>query len=129
MTRLAAIAVLIVLSTSAWAQCAGWQSTAEARMECCAQEEQCPMHAATGGSISHKLVTQTDADTCCALSGRAPSTPSSPSQVTPVVLAAVSTPAAVVLPDLTPLPDRWQALVPITVIPVPRHLLLSVFLV
>jgi hypothetical protein len=130
MTRLAAIAVLIVLPTSAWAQCAGWQSTAEARMACCAQEEQCPMHGGTtDGSMSQRTVTQEQADTCCARSERAPSTPSSPSQIAPVTLALVSTPVAVVLPDFEPLPTGWQSFVPVAASPVPRHILLSVFLV
>ena len=128
MTRLAAVVVLIVLATSAWAQCAGWQSSAEARMECCAQEEQCPMHAGTDASVSHTL-TQQQADTCCALSERAPSTPSSSSQIAPVTLALVSTPVAVVLPDFEPLRNGWQSFVPIAASSVPRHILLSVFLV
>ena len=128
MTRLVAVVVLVVLPTSAWAQCAGWQGTAEARMECCAQEEQCPMHAGTAASVRHTL-TQQQADTCCALSERASSTPSSASQIAPVTLALVSTPVAVVLPDFEPLTYGWQSFVPITASPVPRHILLSVFLV
>lgn len=127
MTRFVAVVVLIVLPTSAWAQCAGWQSTAEARMECCAQEEQCPMHAGKYGTVSHTL-TQQQADTCCALSERAPSTPSSSSQIAPITLALVSTPVAV-LPDFEPLRNGWQSFVPIAASPVPRHILLSVFLV
>src|SRR5439155_848360 len=98
MTRLAAVVVLIALPLSAWAQCAGWQRTAEARMACCAQEDQCPMHAKSK-SGSHEMTAQAQADTCCALSERAPSTPSSSSHlVSPVALT--STPAAVVLTDL-----------------------------
>ena len=129
MTRLVAVVVIVVLPTSAWAQCAGWQSSAEARMECCAQEEQCPMHAGTDASVSHRTVTQGQADTCCALSERTPSTPSSSSQIAPVTLALVSTPVVVVLPDFEPLRNRWQSFVPIAANPVPRHILLSVFLV
>jgi hypothetical protein len=128
MMRFAAVAILIVLPTTAWAQCAGWQSTAEARMECCAQEEQCPMHAGTGASLTH-TVTQQQADTCCALSERAPSTPSTSSQIAPATLALVSAPVAVVLPDFEPLRNAWQSFVPIAASPVPRHILLSVFLV
>jgi hypothetical protein len=129
MMRLAAVVVLIVLPTSAWAQCAGWQGTAEARMECCAQEEQCPMHKGTDGSMSHRSVTQEQADTCCALSERVPSTPSSSSQIAPVTFAVVSTPPSVLLPDLALLVNQWESFIPIAVSPVPRHLLLSVFLV
>ena len=127
MTRFVAVVVLVVLPTSAWVECAGWQSTAEARMECCAQEEQCPMHAGTAASVSHTL-TQQQADSCCALSEDAPSTPSA-SQIAPVTLALVSTPVAVVLPDFEPLTYGWQSFVPIAASSVPRHILLSVFLV
>lgn len=129
MTRFVTVLVLVVLPTSAWAQCAGWQRTAEGRMACCAQAQQCPMHQGTNASVSHRPVTQEQADTCCALSERVPSTPFSSSQIAPITLAVVSAPASVVLPDLARLPSGCQALVPITVSPVPRHLLLSVFLV
>jgi len=128
-TRVAAAVVLIALPLSAWSQCAGWQSTAEARMACCAQQDQCPMHSQTR-SATHERVTQTQADTCCAHSERSPSTPSSSSHLfSSATLALVATPASVVLPDLAPLRDVWRASVPIGVSPVPRHLLLSVFLV
>jgi hypothetical protein len=128
-SRLAAVTVLIVLPLSAWVQCAGWQSTAEARMACCAQEAQCPMHSQSR-SGRHERVTQTQADTCCALSERSPSTPSSSSHlVAPVTLTLTSTPAPVVLSDLASLRVAWQDFVPIVISPVPRHLLLSVFLV
>jgi hypothetical protein len=129
MNRLAVVAVLIVLPTSAWAQCAGWQSTAEARMECCAHEEQCPMHKGTGGSVAERTVTQQEADTCCARSERVPSTPSSSSQIAPVTFVVVSTPPAVLLPDVAVLATHWESSVPIAASPVPRHVLLSVFLV
>lgn len=129
MTRFVAVLILVVLPTSAWAQCAGWQSTAEARMECCAQEEQCPMHKGTDGSASHRTVSQEQADTCCARSERVPSTPSSSSQIAPVTFAVVSTPPSVLLPELASLAHHWESSVPIAVSPVPRHVLLSVFLV
>jgi hypothetical protein len=129
MMRLAAVVVLIVLPTSAWAQCAGWQGTAEARMECCAQDEQCPMHKGTDGSMSHRSITQEQADTCCARSERVPSTPSSSSQLAPVTFVVVSTPPAVLLPAVAVLATHSESSVPIAASPVPRHLLLSVFLV
>src|SRR5215831_2168960 len=124
MTRLVAVLVLIVLPTSAWAGCAGWQSTAEARMECCAHEEQCPMHADGDESVSHGMVTQTQADTCCALSQGSPSTPSSSSQIAPVTFVVVSTPVSMLVPYLAPFRSGWPAVVPIAPSPVPRHLLL-----
>lgn len=127
MTRLAAVVILIALPLSAWAQCAGWQSTAEARMACCAQEDQCPMRSKS--QSDHQMVTQAEADACCALSERSTSTPSGSSHLAPVTLAVVSTPVPPVLPDQASLRAGWREPVPIVSSPVPRHLLLSVFLV
>ena len=127
--RLAALVAMIALSLSAWVQCAGWQNIPEARMACCAREDECPMHSGDNVSPAHRTITQGEADRCCALSGRIPATPSSSSQIAPVVLAVVSTPASVLLPDLAPVSNRWEADVSIAVTPVSRHILLSVFLV
>jgi hypothetical protein len=54
-----------VLAVGNLAVCAGWAATAEERMACCAQDDQCAMHRATHGE---KVVTQAEADTCCAAS-------------------------------------------------------------
>src|SRR5947208_14140894 len=72
LTRVAAAVVLIALPLSAWSQCAGWQSTAEARMACCAQQDQWPMHSPPK-SATQKRVTKLQADTVCAHSERLPS--------------------------------------------------------
>jgi hypothetical protein len=87
------------------------------------------MHAGGDTSVRHGMLTQTQADTCCALSERAPSTPSSSSHIAPVTFIVVSTPASVLVPDLARFRSGWPAFVPIAESPVPRHLLLSVFLV
>ena len=127
LTRLIAVTVLAVLPTSAWAQCAGWRDTAESRMACCAHGDQCPMQSGTDGSATPRATAQADADRCCASSERAPSTQTSTSGSIPITLA--SAPALVC--DVAPLIDldAWRVFVPIAANPVPRHLLLSVFLV
>src|SRR5262245_9730356 len=128
--RLSALVAIIALSQSCWGRWSGWRGTSDARMACCAQEEQCPMHAGDSGpGTSHRIVTQTDADDCCAVSGTAPSTPSGVSQVQAALLAIVSAPAAALLPDPALIVKDHRIPVSIDARPVPRHLLLSVFLV
>ena len=128
--RVAAVLIAVMLPASGWVQCAGWQTTADARMACCVREGQCPMHRRSGHqSGSQAKVTQAEADACCAVSERSTSTPSSSSQLAPIPLALVTTPVPPVSPDQTSLRAGWREAVPIATSPVPRHLLLSVFLV
>jgi hypothetical protein len=88
------------------------------------------MHSAgSDRAVSQTAVTQAQADTCCALSERSPSTPSSSSHVVAFTLIDISTLVSIPLPETVPLRDSWRAVVPIAVSPVPRHVLLSVFLV
>jgi hypothetical protein len=81
------------------------------------------------GSSSKRLVTQADADRCCAASERGHSTPSPSAFVLAVAFAVVPSPVPLVLPApemplrASPLPGT----VPAT--HVPTHLLLSVYLV
>jgi hypothetical protein len=59
------------------AECQGWLSTAEARMACCANEQECPMHkAGQHSSGPNQRVSQSDADRCCATSEHGDSMPS-----------------------------------------------------
>ena len=128
--RIVALVPVIALSMSAWVQCAGWQNTAEARMACCQREEQCPMHRPdSDGSARHAAPTQSQADTCCALSEHSPTTPANSSQVAHVVAAVPMTAVVVFLPDLAPALHIWRPLVPLQPNGIPRHVLLSVFLV
>jgi hypothetical protein len=81
-------------------------------------------------SSSQRILTQAQADACCAASEREQSSSSTPTAVT--VISAAVLGAGVVLPTLTPplvLTDRWRTGAPIHSRPVPRHVLLSVFLV
>ena len=111
--------------------CAGWLSTPEARMACCVDGIECPMHKGSSDrSESERVLTQAQADSCCAAAEGQNSNQSNPSFVT--VISAAVLGAGVVLPAVVPalvLSDGWRASVPIPIAPVPRHVLLSVFLV
>lgn len=111
------------------AVCGGWETTAEARMACCV-EGACAMHLAPGpGPDPTRAISQADADRCCASSESPNSTPTSP------VFALALPPATLVqhlfaaAPLLTLAFDPAREPVPLTASPVPKHLLLSVFLI
>jgi hypothetical protein len=100
-------------------------------MACCAEGGACPMHnGESHESGSDRLVTQAQADSCCASSQRKESGQSVPlfaPTISPAVLGpAVALPAA--LPALV-LSDGWRTVTPAPTSPVPKHVLLSVFLV
>ena len=97
-------------------------------MACCQDETTCPMHKQSGHGSSHH-VTQSQADTCCAASERNDSATTCPAVASSGVIAlAPATVPLVVIPSVPAL-EEWRALVPLRVSPVPKHLLLSVFLV
>lgn len=78
LSRFAAITIILVLVGGYLAECQGWLSTAEARMACCADEQECPMHkAGQHSSGPNHGISQSDADRCCATSDRGESTPTS----------------------------------------------------
>ena len=129
--RLAALALTFGLMAGNASICAGWLPSPEARMECCAHGRECPMHKGDSHrSGSERVLTQAQADSCCALSEGKTSNKSSPTfvaAITPAVLGA-----GTVLPANVPalvLSDGWRTSAPIPVAPVPKHVLLSVFLV
>jgi hypothetical protein len=128
--HLAALALTFGLMAGNTAICAGWLPTPEARMACCA-DGKCPMHKGdVHGSGSARLLTQVQADSCCASSERENSDRSSPSPVTAITAAVLG--AGMVLPASVParvLSDGWRTSAPMPVAPVPKHVFLSVFLV
>jgi hypothetical protein len=130
-TRLAALVAVIALTMGSWVQCAGWQRTAAERMACCAHNGRCPMRHSTVPDvpIGNAIVTQAQADSCCALSERSPSTPSNSSYFATFTLVVLSTLVSVPPPDAAPVHDAWRTFIPVSVSTIPRHLLLSVFLV
>jgi hypothetical protein len=129
--RLVAVFLAVLVSAGNAAICAGWAPTPEARMECCSGEEPCPMHKGeSGNEQSGHSVSQAQADSCCASSERDSSNQSNPTNVASISSAVLGT--GTVLPALVPalvLSDGWRTVAPILSPPVPRHLLLSVFLV
>jgi hypothetical protein len=128
--RISAFLAALALVVGSPAVCAGWLPTAEARMACCVEGWACPMHKGSShGSGSGHVMTQTDADTCCAASERDPSTPSNPALAAAIsvsVLGPGTVPPATV-PALV-LSGRGRTALPIPTSPVPRFVLLSVFL-
>jgi hypothetical protein len=110
--------------------CAGWQATPGARMACCMNGTNCPMHKSESHDHSSKTrLTQAQADTCCAASAQRRDSSTAGS--------TFAGPAAIALVPITPFTvplnafasDQWRALVPLPVSSIPKHLLLSVFLV
>ena len=113
------------------AVCAGWLPTAEARMACCADGVECPMHKGDSDrSGPERVITQAQADSCCAAAEGQDSDQSNPSSVTAITAAVLG--VGVVLPANVPalvLSDAWRTSAPIPITPIPKHVLLSVFLV
>jgi hypothetical protein len=128
--RLSAVLLCAGLVAGNGAVCAGWLSTPEARMACCVDDD-CPMHKGESGeSVSPHILTQAEADACCAASERKQSDTSSPTVVVSVAAPALGT--TIVVPARIPsrvLSDWWRTEAPSLIPPVPRHILLSVFLV
>ena len=129
--RLAALALTFGLIAGNAAICAGWMPTPEARMACCADGVECPMHKGDShGSGSERVLTQAQADSCCAAAEGQNSNQSNPSFVAAITAAVLG--VGVVLPANVPalvLSDAWRTSAPIPVAPVPKYVLLSVFLV
>ena len=129
--RLAALSLTFALMAGNAAICAGWMPTPEARMACCAEGGECPMHKGDSHrSGSERVLTQAQADSCCASSEGKSSNQSNPSCVTAITAAVLG--VGIVLPVNIPalvLSDAWRTSAPVPVAPVPKHVLLSVFLV
>jgi hypothetical protein len=89
------------------------------------------MHEAdTHESGARRAITQAQADTCCASSERDDS--SQPPTVSVGIISSAVLGSAIVLPTSVPalvLSDAWRTVTPAPAGPVPRHVLLSVFLV
>jgi hypothetical protein len=128
----AALVVAIRLGAAGWAECAGWQATPEARMACCTGNGDCPMHGSTeSGTGSERVVTQAQADSCCAASDTNDSTQSS-SAFSLSLSAALATSTLTTLAPIAAPPalfEAWRTHVPLPLGQVPKHVLLSVFLI
>ena len=100
-------------------------------MACCSESGECPMHKGhSHRSGSGRVPTQAQADSCCgSAEGQHPNQSNSP-VVTAVTAAVLG--VGVVLPASVPalvLSDAWRLSAPIPIALVPKHVLLSVFLV
>ena len=128
--RLAAVALMFALVAGNAAMCAGWKPTAEARMACCADGVECPMHKGNSHrSGSERVLTQAQADSCCASAEGKNSNLFSPTFVAAITAVLGD---GTILPANVPalvLSDGWRISAPIPIEPVPKHVLLSVFLV
>ena len=128
--RLSAVSLALALVVGQAGVCAGWMPTAEARMACCSDEASCPMHNSDSERDgSQRVVSQTEADSCCASSEREDSAPSPSNLAFSLSLAVVIRPVPVLIPEPEARVDVARASAPITPARVPKHLLLSVFLV
>jgi hypothetical protein len=128
--RLSALAIVLALVAGNAAVCAGWLPTPEARMACCSEGGPCPMHKGESSSSgSARVVTQAQADSCCASSERDSSNQSNPAFVASITQAVLGT--GVIIPAIVParLLEAWRAAAPPPTTPVPKYILLSVFLV
>jgi hypothetical protein len=100
-------------------------------MSCCADEDTCPMHKGESHDSGHQpALSQAQADACCAASEDQRPNPSAPSFITVISSAVLG--AGVALPVPIPslvISDAWRTVAPVPIAPVPRHVLLSVFLV
>jgi hypothetical protein len=126
--RLPAVILTLALATGQVGVCAGWLPTPEARMACCS-DETCPMHKSEE-SGSTQVLTQAEADSCCAASAQDDATQSPSNLLNLNTLGFVLSSARAVLS----VPEHhhaeiWRASVPIPIPHVSKHLLLSVFLV
>lgn len=119
----------LVLTTGGVRLCAGWEATSDARMACCTKHDACAMHRGTADSKATG-VTQAQADACCASADRPESTPSSAAIVAHPPLVSVAA-LFVVFPSPAAPAHEWGSAMspPLARTEVPRHLLLSVFLI
>jgi hypothetical protein len=128
--RLPALLLTFALVASQAGVCAGWMPTAEARMACCSESGMCPMRKADSReSASRRVITQAQADSCCAASEREQSS-QSPETFVVAISSAVLGPS-VVIPAPVPalvLSAARRTVAPLPASQVPKHVLLSVFL-
>jgi hypothetical protein len=128
--RIAAVVAVLALCAGNLAVCAGWQATAEARMACCMNGTDCPMHKSEGHDHSPKgAFSQAQADSCCAASAQRRDSSAAESVFAFSGSIALAPVVAVIAPILGSPARDWRALVPPPVASTPKHLLLSVLVV
>jgi len=125
--RLASVLAVLTLCVGNLAACAGG-STPEARLDCCTQDEACPMAPSGADSRTASMVTQSQADSCCAASGKREPGASVSTFVLSATLSVAPSPLPATVPAFHAGVEGWRALIPVPRAAVPKHLLLSVFL-
>ena len=129
-SRLTSVVLVLALFGAGVAPCAGWESTAQARHDCCV-DGQCPDQIeADSHSENHPGgVTQAQADQCCANSEQQNQQRSAQFAGSTFLLLPPSERVVVAAADITP-PERTDPFaVPVPSPPARLHLLYSVFLV
>lgn len=128
--RLIAIAAVVMVTVTNLPVCAGWQATPEARMDCCADETNCPMHQPESHkSGSKRLVSQREADACCAVSQQTHSAKSGSVFVLSASSALALSAVPFIAPPAQPTVHPSGTLDSSPISSVAKHLLLSVLLV
>lgn len=128
--RAVAFFVVLALSAASPAICRGWVPTPEARMACCQDEATCPMHAKDPDRTdSRRVVTQRDADRCCAASEKDDSGSSGSAPLVAFSLEVATSPVPLVVPAPAIHPGVFALSAGASPERVPRHLQLSVLLV
>jgi hypothetical protein len=126
--RLSAVLLALALAVGQTGVCAAGMPTPEARMACCTDNAPCPMHGGDDGG-STRVVTQAEADRCCAASERDDPAPSPATVAFSVPLSVIAGAVPALLPELPRQPHAWRTVMPPAPAHVPKHVLLSVFLV
>ena len=119
----------LTLTVGHVAQCVGWMPSAQARMDCCT-DGSCPMHKAEHRqSTAPRVISQSEADSCCASATSPDSSRPAPSAPTPSVAVLGD---GVVMPTAAPglaRTDHWRTAAPVPISSPPRHVLHAVFLI
>ena len=121
-----ALLLTLAISASPSAVCAGWIGSAEARMACCSEGGACPMH--TGDTDSRNL-SQAEADSCCAATEGDRSNPSPAPFASTISLAVLGSLTPALTPTAVAPRFAGSAASPPASSHVPKHVLLSVFIV
>jgi hypothetical protein len=124
---MSALLLTLALAASNVGLCAGWMRTAEERMACCSERGACPMHKGDEDGAA-RAISQAEADSCCAASETNESAPTASTLHFSISLAPVQIAFRLVEPPLVRFEAR-RTLAPVPSSSVPKHVLLSVFLV
>ena len=127
--RLPAVLLALALVVGQASVCTGWMATAEARMACCSDDGACPMHTSDSERDGPTpVVSQAEADRCCAASEQGDS-PSPTKVASSIALGPPIDPVPALIQEPEAHAPVWPARVLGPAAHVPKHLLLSVFLV